>query len=580
MALNGYLFGEMRFVGNEMHYEDPRNSFLNQVLERRTGIPITLALIYMEVARRAGLPVEGVTSRALLLRCPARRGLPDAEDLIIDAFHGGALLSPELLRQRAEAHNSWHDSGVDPALVDSRLLPHATKPQILARMLLNLKRVYVRMLSFPQARDITELLIAVDPAAINELRDRGLLAYYLKDFPAALRDLQAYLDLTSSATLDEGERQGARADLGARQDAPQTGRFAQLRFQATRRCPSGQSFNNGQIGQCGSASVHVAPPWWDRYRNARRNASTDGGSSRVSASCTDRDCLRNSVVTIAVAEPLADPGDARVGREHRVIGGKQQHAMRAGFPELGSGLIARRAAISGPRMMAGSFGERRNTSTPVRSACRRFLGVRAGDLYALLELFLRRAPHRVGGQRTDALEGGERGVPLPRRRVRRQHFPHEQCEGIPRRRGQAAVERLQRCQQLLESRQGRSSLVPIRLSRPAADRPERLVELTKRCDDADHHECDPGSQKACHVRGLDVKQHGPKRLAQRTGQQSSSNQARSDQRDNRTSQQGDHIARRGTDGHANRELFTPLGNELADHTVHADQREDQRERRE
>ena len=91
--------------------------------------------------------------------------------------------------------------------MDSRLLPHATKPQILARMLLNLKRVYVRMLSFPQARDITELLIAVDPEAVNELRDRGLLAYHLKDFTAALRDLQAYLQLTSSARLDQEERQ-------------------------------------------------------------------------------------------------------------------------------------------------------------------------------------------------------------------------------------------------------------------------------------------------------------------------------------------------------------------------------------
>jgi regulator of sirC expression with transglutaminase-like and TPR domain len=101
MALNGYLFGEMRFVGNEVHYEDPRNSFLNEVLERRTGIPITLALIYMEVARRAGLPVEGVNFPGhFLLRCPARRGLPYAEDLIIDAFHGGALLSRELLQRR------------------------------------------------------------------------------------------------------------------------------------------------------------------------------------------------------------------------------------------------------------------------------------------------------------------------------------------------------------------------------------------------------------------------------------------------------------------------------------------------
>ena len=112
MALNGYLFGEMRFVGNEVHYEDPRNSFLNEVLDRRTGIPITLALIYMEVARRAGLPVEGVNFPGhFLLRCPARRGLPDAEDLIIDAFHGGALLSRDLLRRRADAQSPWHDDG-------------------------------------------------------------------------------------------------------------------------------------------------------------------------------------------------------------------------------------------------------------------------------------------------------------------------------------------------------------------------------------------------------------------------------------------------------------------------------------
>jgi regulator of sirC expression with transglutaminase-like and TPR domain len=207
IALNDYLFKELRFVGNEVQYEDPRNSFLNQVLERRTGIPITLALLYMEVARRAGLHVEGINFPGhFLLRCPARRGMPYSEDLIIDAFHGGALLSEdacrELLRRHAES-----DNDLDEALLDSHLLRHATKPQILARMLLNLKRVYVRMLSFPQARDVTELLLAVDPSAINELRDRGLLAYHLKDFSAALRDLQAYLQLSSTAPLDEEERE-------------------------------------------------------------------------------------------------------------------------------------------------------------------------------------------------------------------------------------------------------------------------------------------------------------------------------------------------------------------------------------
>ena len=71
LALNDYLFGELHFVGNERHYEDPRNSFLNEVLDRRTGIPITLALLYMEVARRAGLYVEGINFPGHFLR-PAK----------------------------------------------------------------------------------------------------------------------------------------------------------------------------------------------------------------------------------------------------------------------------------------------------------------------------------------------------------------------------------------------------------------------------------------------------------------------------------------------------------------------------
>src|SRR5436309_12223344 len=206
MALNEYLFNELHFIGNEDQYEDPRNSFLNEVLERRTGIPITLALLYMEVARRAGLHVEGINFPGhFLLRCPARRGLSYSEDLIIDAFHGGALLSEAACRELLRRHADGDDE--DEAVFESHLLGHATKPQILARMLLNLKRVYVRMHSFPQARDVTELLLAVDPSAINELGDRGLLAYHLKDFSSALRDLQTYLQLSSSARLDEEERE-------------------------------------------------------------------------------------------------------------------------------------------------------------------------------------------------------------------------------------------------------------------------------------------------------------------------------------------------------------------------------------
>jgi len=220
MALNDYLFGELRFVGNDRHYEDPRNSFLNEVLERRTGIPISLALVYMEIARRAGLYVEGINFPGhFLLRCPARRGMPYSEDLIIDAHHGGALLSQDACRallQKYTDPNASQASADDldedeepesaPAELDERLLVRAAKPQILSRMLTNLKRIYVRMHSFPQARDVTDLLLAVDPSATSELRDRGLLAYHLKDFSSALRDLHAYLRLAVKADLDEDER--------------------------------------------------------------------------------------------------------------------------------------------------------------------------------------------------------------------------------------------------------------------------------------------------------------------------------------------------------------------------------------
>jgi regulator of sirC expression with transglutaminase-like and TPR domain len=199
-ALNEYLFNDQRFVGNDVQYEDPRNSFLNDVLDRRTGIPITLGLVYIEVARRAGVDVEGVNFPGhFLLRCRMRPDSPYSRDLIIDAHHGGALLTEAMCRELLHKH-------ADGTVWDQQLLGHATKLQILVRMLLNLKRSYVRMYSFPQARDITELLLALDPSALNELRDRGLLAYHLNDFSSALRDLQNYLSLATKSELDQEER--------------------------------------------------------------------------------------------------------------------------------------------------------------------------------------------------------------------------------------------------------------------------------------------------------------------------------------------------------------------------------------
>jgi regulator of sirC expression with transglutaminase-like and TPR domain len=196
-ALNDYLFEELQFVGNRDNYEDPRNSCLNEVLDRRTGIPITLSVVYMEVARRAGLQVDGINFPGhFLVRCPEQKG-----HLIIDPFHAGALLSEHKCRLLLQKH-----VGSEVAFSKSLLAP-ATREQIIVRMLLNLKRIYVNMRSFPQARDVTELLLAITPSALSELRDRGLLAYHLNDVTSALRDLQTYLKLASMGELDKDQRE-------------------------------------------------------------------------------------------------------------------------------------------------------------------------------------------------------------------------------------------------------------------------------------------------------------------------------------------------------------------------------------
>jgi regulator of sirC expression with transglutaminase-like and TPR domain len=200
-GLNAYLFGEQGFVGNEEKFEDPRNSCLNEVIERRTGIPITLSLVYMEVAQRAGLHVDGVNFPGhFLVRCP-QTGRESGVGLIIDPFHGGALLSEQDCRMLLQRH-----VGSEVAF-DKALLMPATRTQILLRMLLNLKRIYVHMRSFPQARVVTELLLALSPSALSELRDRGLLAYHLNDLTGALRDLQAYLKLSSMSEMDDTARE-------------------------------------------------------------------------------------------------------------------------------------------------------------------------------------------------------------------------------------------------------------------------------------------------------------------------------------------------------------------------------------
>jgi regulator of sirC expression with transglutaminase-like and TPR domain len=196
-AISHELYDKAGFAGNRVHYDDFRNSLLNVVLERRLGIPITLALVYMEVARQANVDVQGVGFPGrFLLRVPA----PGSGDrpLILDPFERGRELG------ELDCRSLLTELMGDESEYSSELLRPCTPRQMLARMLNNLKRTYVEMRSFPQAYAATDMILVIEPTLLPELRDRGLLAYHLDDYPAALRDLEDYVRL--QARTDDSDR--------------------------------------------------------------------------------------------------------------------------------------------------------------------------------------------------------------------------------------------------------------------------------------------------------------------------------------------------------------------------------------
>ena len=197
-AVNRCLYDDLGFRGNRERYTDVRNSCLNQVLDRRTGIPITLAVVYIEAARRAGLHAEGINFPGHFLVRVWDATAGDAEGgLIIDPFDGGAVLTEQDCRTLLAKQDDG-DVPFRPAL-----LARASRRQMFTRMLMNLKRLYVQNRSFSHAHVITDALVALSPSSLSELRDRGLLSYHLHDYAPALRDLEEYLKLV--ALTDRGD---------------------------------------------------------------------------------------------------------------------------------------------------------------------------------------------------------------------------------------------------------------------------------------------------------------------------------------------------------------------------------------
>jgi regulator of sirC expression with transglutaminase-like and TPR domain len=190
-ALNRFLFDDLGYWGNTDDYYDPRNSYLNEVLERRTGIPITLSILYMELGRRIGLPLEGVSFPGhFLVRLRLRAGV-----LILDPFSGGAPQSEDELRERLQRvipEGATEELPVAELPLEQFLEP-ATRRQILARVLRNLKGVYRDAGKPERMLEVLNRMLLVAPEASGELRDRGYVYQRLECWRPALQDLSDYV---------------------------------------------------------------------------------------------------------------------------------------------------------------------------------------------------------------------------------------------------------------------------------------------------------------------------------------------------------------------------------------------------
>ena len=194
-ALSEFLFDEMGFRGNRDDYYDPRNSLLNVVLSRRLGIPITLSLVYIEVGARLGIGLIGIGMPGHFLVRHA-----DLADVFIDPFYGGKVLSTEECAQRLRQVTGT------PVRWSPAYLSPVSNAEFIARMLRNLKATYWRRQDYDRALRVTNWLMALQPAAAQERRDRGLLYAQTGRHVLALNDLEQYIS-SKPSTRDAAQAQ-------------------------------------------------------------------------------------------------------------------------------------------------------------------------------------------------------------------------------------------------------------------------------------------------------------------------------------------------------------------------------------
>ncbi len=190
--LNRYMFDELGFAGNSDDFYDPRNSYLNDVIDRKLGIPITLSVLFIEVGRRLGLPLSGVSFPGhFLVKCALRDGA-----VVLDTYAKGASLGIKDLQKRLRVLSGGVDVAPEAVM---RLLTAAPPAEIIARMLRNLKAIHAERGEKTRALTAMNRVLDLCPEAADAYRDRGRLFEELDCFSAAQADYEAYLKLEPDA---------------------------------------------------------------------------------------------------------------------------------------------------------------------------------------------------------------------------------------------------------------------------------------------------------------------------------------------------------------------------------------------
>jgi regulator of sirC expression with transglutaminase-like and TPR domain len=190
-AMNQVLFEEEMFRGNTVDYYSPRNSFMNDVLDRRLGIPITMSLLYLEVARRAGFPLFGVGMPGHFL---LKHYDVSGRSILIDAFNCGAIVSEEDCRKKVKSIYSGQIT------LQPEFLLTVTRRQMLTRMLNNLRTIYLSQRDFRRAVRVVDLILVIYPRSPEDVKQRAALRYNLNDFKGALADFEEYVKMAPEAS--------------------------------------------------------------------------------------------------------------------------------------------------------------------------------------------------------------------------------------------------------------------------------------------------------------------------------------------------------------------------------------------